>query len=97
MRREAADRAPSVRMASLGKEQKVPQTGVDYTPMRISEEKAARDRGLVELAGDLGRGAFSPHVPLTRALSCAVESAQKQADSSRNTVSLPFIFPWNMG
>ena len=84
-------------MVSLGKGQKVPRTGVDYTPMRIGEEKAARDRGLVELAGDLGWGAFSPQVPLTRAPSCAVESAPKQADSSRNTVSLPFIFPWNMG
>ena len=84
-------------MVSLGKEQKVPRTGVDYTPMRIGEEKAARDQGLVELAGDLGWGAFSPQVPLTRAPSCAVESAPKQADSSRNTVSLPFIFPWNMG
>ena len=86
--REAADRAPSVCMVSLGKEQKVPRTGVDYKPMI---------RGLVELAGDLGWGAFSPQVPLTRAPSCAVESAPKQADSSRNTVSLPFIFPWNMG
>lgn len=56
MRRGATDRAPSVHMASLGKEWKVPLTGVDYTSMRINEEKAARAQGLVELAGDLGWG-----------------------------------------
>lgn len=33
----------------------MPRTGVDCTPLRISEEKAARDRGLVELAGDMGQ------------------------------------------
>jgi len=97
VRREAADRAPLVRMASLGKEQKVPQTGVDYTPMRISEEKAARDRGLVELAGDLGWGAFSPQVPLTRAPSCAVESAPKTGRLLQEHSLPPFHFPLEHG
>lgn len=59
--------------------------------MRISEEKAARDRGLVKLAGDMGWGRGW----LQR--TGAVESAQEQADSSRDTVSLPLLFPWNMG
>lgn len=77
-------------MASLGKEQKVPRTGVDCTPVRISEEKAARDRGLVELVGDMGR----ERGWLQR--TGAVESAQEQGDSSRDTVSLPLLFPWNM-